>query len=295
MTELAGGLREHLASGVTTVCRAWAVERRDGVVFGFTDHDQDLAFDAIAFKAESGMTARALQQTSGLSVDNSEAVGALSSAAISEADLLAGRFDGAGVRAWIVNWADASQRTLIFRGSLGEIVRSGGAFSAELRGLSDALNQQQGRAFQQGCSAVLGDASCAFDLRQPGFFVEAPVKEVFGRGAFGFGDVGAFPDQWFERGRLTLLDGEARGLVAVVKSDRTGGLGRRVELWEQIGPRVHVGDIVRLETGCDKMPKTCRDKFDNFLNFRGFPHIPGEDWLLSYPVSSGNNDGGSRG
>jgi uncharacterized phage protein (TIGR02218 family) len=50
--------------------------------------------------------------------------------------------------------------------------------------------------------------------------------------------------------------------------------------------------MIRLEAGCDKRAETCRLKFDNFLNFRGFPHIPGEDWLSSYPVSAGNNDGG---
>ena len=52
------------------------------------------------------------------------------------------------------------------------------------------------------------------------------------------------------------------------------------------------GDRVRLEAGCDKLPRTCRKKFNNFLNFRGFPDIPGEDWLMSYPIPSGQNDGG---
>ena len=53
------------------------------------------------------------------------------------------------------------------------------------------------------------------------------------------------------------------------------------------------GDMVRIEAGCDRRAETCRLKFNNFLNFRGFPHIPGEDWVMSYPVSSARNDGGS--
>ena len=96
-------LLTHLGQGTTTVCRAWKVQRRDGVTYGFTDHDRDLAFDGVAFRASTGMTARVLQQTTGLSVDNSEAIGALSDAAIDEADLAAGRFDGAEVRSWLVN------------------------------------------------------------------------------------------------------------------------------------------------------------------------------------------------
>ncbi|MGL6210124.1 MAG: baseplate hub protein, partial [Paracoccaceae bacterium] len=39
----------HLETGVTSVCRAWMVRRRDGVVYGFTDHDQDLRFDGVTF------------------------------------------------------------------------------------------------------------------------------------------------------------------------------------------------------------------------------------------------------
>ena len=98
-------LQDHLAGGVTTVCRAWAVTRKDGVVMGFTDHDRTLNFSGITFKASTGMTARAIEQTTGLAVDNTEAVGALSDAAIREEDVRAGRFDGAEVQSWLVNWS----------------------------------------------------------------------------------------------------------------------------------------------------------------------------------------------
>ncbi len=165
---LSEAFETHLRSGTTTVCRAWAVTRRDGVTYGFTDHDEALEFEGIAFRADSGLSAGAIQQATGLAVDNTEAVGVLSDAALREEDIQAGRFDGAEVRAWLVNWADVSQRVLKFSGSLGEIKRAGGAFQAELRGLTEALNQPQGRVYQSPCAAVLGDAACAFDLSAPG-------------------------------------------------------------------------------------------------------------------------------
>ena len=84
------------------------------------------------------LTARAVVQSSGLSVDNSEAVGALSDTAITEADLMAGRWDAADVRLWEVDWADPANRRLIFRGHLGEVVRSGAAFRAELEAFLEA-------------------------------------------------------------------------------------------------------------------------------------------------------------
>jgi len=293
MTGGAEGLYAHLETGATTVCRAWEILRKDGLWFGFTDHDTDLTFGGQVYKANSGLTARALQQTTGLSVDNTEAVGALSDLAVTEEDILAGRFDGAGLTGWEVNWANLDDRVLTFRGTIGEITRGAGAFQAELRGLTEALNQPQGRAFQRSCPAVLGDANCGFNLSQPGFSVELAVDAVTQNRVLGFVGLGAFEDRWFEKGRLIVQSGAARGVIGVIKNDRMAGDRRVVELWQMVGPKLEVGDIVRMEAGCDKRAETCRLKFNNFLNFRGFPDIPGEDWLTSYPVSSRPNAGGS--
>lgn len=288
-------MEAHLATGVTTLARCFAVTRRDGVIMGFTDHDRDLSFEGILFRAGSGLTAKAIQQATGLSVDNTEAFGALRSDAITEADILAGRYDGAQVRGWLVNWADVSVRRLQFQGTLGEVVRKGGGFNAELRGISEALNQAQGQIYHARCSAVLGDARCRFDLTQPGYAEERAVEEVHEGRVFRFAGFSGYDDRWFEKGRFTVLSGRAAGLVGVVKNDRLrpGGI-REVELWQSLGLSPAPGDLVRIEAGCDKRAETCRLKFVNYDNFRGFPDIPGEDWLMSYPVKAGVNDGGSR-
>lgn len=286
-------LLAHLGLGASTVSTCWAVMRKDGLVLGFTDHDRDLVFEGVTFKASSGMTARTLQQTNGLSVDNTEAMGALSDAAVTEEDLLAGRFDGAAVTAWIVNWADVTQRMQSFAGTFGEVVRSSGAFRAELRGLAEQLNQVQGLSYQRSCSAVLGDARCAFDLNQPGFYLQTPILAVESPGVYRIARDTGIAEGWFDRGRARMLGGTAEGLVGIVKFDRDDATTRRIELWVDFGQAPAVGDVIRLEAGCDKVATTCRAKFDNFLNFRGFPHIPGEDWMTSYPISNGKNDGAS--
>ncbi len=288
-------LNDHLGAAVTTVCRAWAVTRPDGQVLGFTDHDGDLAFDDFVFAASSGLTARALQQTTGLSVDNSEAIGALSSAAVSEDDLAAGRFDGAEVRCWLVNWADTAQRLEQFRGNFGEITRSAGRFRVELRGLTERLNLPIGRAYQAGCGAVLGDARCGFDLNTPGYQFDAVLSGFTDQGDLVLSGVDGPADGWFERGLLTVLQGDAAGLAGLVKSDTQTPEGRQITLWHGLGAALAPGDLLRVTAGCDRTATTCRAKFDNFLNFRGFPHIPGEDWMASYPVSGQPNDGGSLG
>lgn len=289
----ANPLAAHLAGGSTSVCRCWSVTRRDGTVHGFTDHDRTLSFDGVAFRADTGMTARAVEQVTGLSVDNSEVVGALSDPSVREADIAAGRYDGAEVQAWLVNWQDVAERVLLFRGSLGEITRTGGAFRAELRGLSEALNQPRGRAYQATCPAVLGDAACGVDLSAPGYVLEAPLTAVAAGRVLTMADPGGFAEGWFARGRLRVVSGAAAGLVGVVKADVAKGGARRFELWETLRAGIAPGDVVRVEAGCDKRAATCRDKFANLLNFRGFPNIPGEDWLMSYPRRKGVNNGGS--
>ncbi|MCT8160127.1 DUF2163 domain-containing protein [Pseudoruegeria sp. SHC-113] len=282
----------HLQGGATTVCRCWEVARRDGQRFGFTDHDEDLQFEGLTFKARSGLAPGALQQSTGLSVDNAEAMGVLSDEAVTEADLLAGRFDGAEVKAWLVNWGAPAQRHLQFRGSIGDIQQGKGAFQAELRGLSDLLNQVQGRSYQKRCGAVLGDAHCGVDLGSPLRHAERAAEEVSGNQRFAFEDFTGFDTGWFTHGRLRVLSGAAEGLSARIKADRFLDGQRVIETWEALRAEVLPGDMLRLEAGCDKSAETCRYKFSNFASFRGFPHIPGEDWLLSYPVQGKNTSGG---
>ena len=287
-------LAEHLATGATTVARAWEVTRADGLRLGFTDHDRDLAFEGVEFRAGAGLSARALEQVTGLAVDNSEAVGALRDAGLTERDIMAGRYDGASLRIWEVNWADTAQRRVIFRGSLGEITRAGGAFRAELRGLSEPLGQQGGRVYHAACAAVLGDGACKFDLDAPGYSAQAQIVSVTGGQEFTFAPLDAVAQGWFAQGRLVVLDGQAAGLVGHIREDRDAGGMRRIALWDAIRATLAVGDLVRLEVGCDKQAETCRLKLDNLLNFTGFPDSPGEDWLMAYPKAGQPNDGGAR-
>lgn len=288
------GLAAHLAGGVTTVCHAWAITRSDGTVFAFTDHDLPLSFAGYEFRADTGLSALALAQSTGLSVDNTEALGALSDASLREDEIEQGRFDGAQVRAWLVNWADPAQHWLNFRGMLGELTRAGGSFRAELRGLTEGLNRPLGRVYQKPCAAVLGDRTCRFNTAQEGYAQALPVQRVEGARRFIWQDFLSYEADWFTRGRLEVLDGPAQGLWSTIKADRIENGARIIELWEPVRGAVSTGTQVRLVAGCDKRAETCRLKFNNFGNYQGFPDLPGEDWVVSVPSSTNTNSGGSR-
>lgn len=283
----------HLATGSTTACHCWRLDRGDGRVFGFTDHDLDLVFDGVTFRAGSGLAAKALMQSTGLSVDNTEAVGALSSDAITEADIMAGRWDGAQVTAYGVNWADVSARAVLFRGTVGALRREGAAFAADLRGQAAALNRPMGRVYQKPCTAVLGDAACRFDLATPGYVAEVTLTAVAGP-AVQCAPLPGFEPGWFARGSLRVLTGAAMGLTGAIKQDSDLAAARGVTLWADLRAPLAPGDRVRLVAGCDKRFDTCRLKFLNTLNFQGFPDLPGDDWSLRLANGEQVMDGGSR-
>ncbi len=286
------------AGEMTTLARLHAVRRRDGAVFGFTDHDRDIApggrFGALVFRAGAALEAGALEAVNGLAVDNGAVFGALSGEAIREGDILAGRWDGAEIASWVADWRDPAARRLVFRGTIGRIIRRDGTFEAEIRGPAEALERPLGRVFHRRCDAVLGDARCKVDLEAPGYGVEWAIAAVEdgGRVLLLRGSDG-FDEGWFTHGRLEILDGAAAGHVAVVREDGRAEGNRRVVLWESPAMVPAAGDRVRLLAGCDRRAETCRRKFDNLVNFRGFPHLPPEGWIVRYPASGEVHDGGS--
>lgn len=295
MRQVPGELQRRLDSGATTLCRCWLIERADGVRLGFTDHDGPLVFDGVTYAAEAGMDASALETSTGLSVDNAQAVGALRADAITEADVDAGKYDRARVSHWLVDWTRTDLRVLLFRGRLGEITRRDNAFEAELRGLAEDLNVAVGRSILRTCDRVLGDAGCGFDLDTPGFSFETVVA-AGSSGTTILCDISGAPEEgWFTGGVLTWLDGANAPVRASVRHDRIGDGGiRTLTLWQEPGSAPKAGDRFRISAGCDKTLTTCRERFSNLLNFRGFPHIPGEDWVTAYPKGGEIHDGTSR-
>jgi uncharacterized phage protein (TIGR02218 family) len=156
------------------------------------------------------------------------------------------------------------------------------------------LNRPLGRVYQKPCSAVLGDASCKLDTLAAEYSIDLAIEYVDGSRIFRWGDLGQFVSDWFTRGRLEIRNGPAAGLWGTIKRDRREGAGRTIELWEPVRAPLTSGVIVRLVAGCDKRGETCRRKFNNLLNFQGFPDLPGDDWLMAVPKSTGANTGGSR-
>ncbi len=294
MREIPAALQAKFDSGVTTLCRCWLIIRADGLVQGFTDHDEDVPLGDIVCRAGSGLSGSESTQKIGFAVDSSEISGALSSETLNESDLAAGRYDAATVELWLIDWSEPELCVLLGKGVLGEIKRESAAFTAEVRGLSDRLLQESGRLYSVTCSADLGDARCKIDLTSSAFSGIGTVAEQRTKSAFSASGLDGFDDGWFTAGKLVFTGGGNDGLSVEVKSHRNDGVVT-LELWQAMPEPIASGDTFIISAGCDKRFQTCHERFNNAVNFRGFPHIPGNDFVVSYPLpGQPGNDGASR-
>ncbi|WP_180897663.1 DUF2163 domain-containing protein [Martelella soudanensis] len=291
MRDIEAGLLGHLAGDATTVCSCWRVVLKDGTVLGFTEHDHDLFFASTAFLAASGFSASNLEAEEGLAANTSEVAGGFSSTAITEEALAAGRYDGARVEAYLVNWREPSQHQRMYVHEIGEVTREGGGFTAELRAVTHRLSQPQGRSFSRRCDAVLGNGKCGFNLATPGFVASGTVLEVNSDAQLTVSVSGEFAAGFFSFGVLAFESGELAGVAVDIENNQGAGASMRLDLWLPLEATPAVGDPVRLTAGCDKSFATCRTKFGNHLNFRGFPHVPGADFAYSYVNGESEHDG----
>jgi len=282
MKKLSQELLSRLGSGTTTLCWCWRLTRNDGVEYGFTDHDLDLSFGGVLYEAATGFTASEIKDSVGLNVDNLEVLSALTSDRLRADDLVTGLYDDAKVEIYRVDWSDPSLRVLMRTGNLGEVRRSGHSFAAEVRGLAHYLQQEKGRLYQFSCDRDVGDSACGVDLSQAAFLGSGTILSLINDRRFVVDGLDLFDADWFSRGLVTFLDGPASGQSVEVKSHAKIGTDVSIELWEAVRLPMQVGQSFQITAGCDKAFSTCKAKFNNGINFRGYPHMPGNDFVTTF-------------
>jgi len=272
-------LAAHYAGDAITTATLLKATLRDGTVFGFTDHDAAITYpddsDGIEYAPSSVYDASAISTTSELNVDNLEGKGLLDNDGITAEDMEAGRWDGAEFEFVRVNYKDLTMgHEWLGKGSIGEVQRAGGTYSAELRRLMHKLQNNIGRIVKPSCDAVLGDARCGVDLeamRVSGAVTTATSNRLFTTDLGGSGT--------YSYGVLTWEGSDSlnSGLSMEVKAHTAAGI---IELQLAMPHDIEVGDEFSITPGCDKTKATCIATFDNVVNFRGFSFVPGQDKTL---------------
>lgn len=275
---LSFALLGHYQEETQSITRCVRIERRDGVVIGLTDHDTDLVVQGILYKSAVGYTPTAIQSNDNLSVNNIDVEGILAVAGVGRDDIAGGLFDYARVFVFEVNYNHLSQGILpLVTGFWGESKLQENKYTTEFRSLSQALQQTLGELYSITCRANLGDSRCSVNLSSltvTGEVIEATNKSTFSAATF---------DQdngYFQYGLLTWLTGDNATYPMEVKTFNTGGY---FQLVQPMPNTIQIGDTFQVYAGCDKTLSTCKAKFNNVVNFRGEPFVPGVDKMLSYP------------
>lgn len=251
----------------------WRVFRRDGVALGFTSHDRDLAFGGIRHRAAPGMVPSAIRLTSDLTEENAGVDGALSHDAIKESDLSSGLFDEAVIEVGVVDWETLERQPLYF-GTLGKIEDNRRGFSGELRSAKSALEQDLVPRTSPTCRATFCGRGCGlsavrFTVRAEATEVDAHFNRIRIAGISGAGHLD---------GQVRFLDGPQTGIAfAIVGVD-----GEWLALDRPLSAELALGTSLELREGCDHTFATCSSRFDNAVNFRGEPFLPGNDLLARY-------------
>ena len=273
---ISSAMQTHLNGEVTTLATCWKIMRSDATVMGFTDHDVDIVYDGVTYESSLGVDPSALKSTASASVDNLDVMGFLDSNGITDADILAKKYDNAEVYIFMVNYNDLTMGDIkLARGRIGEIEVRDDIYVAEFRSLSQALQQKIGERFSTKCRADLGDSRCGVTLAT--YTASETVTSVTDRANFTASGL-MEANGYYDFGLLTWTSGNNNGYSMEVKIYTVGV----IELVEKMPYDIEAGDGFDVYAGCDKSLATCKATFDNVINFRGEPYIPGQDEVLRF-------------
>jgi uncharacterized phage protein (TIGR02218 family) len=296
MKQLSQALRDHLAQEVTTIATGWRVERRDGSVHGWVDHDMDVVIGGVMYLASAGLRPTSVKSTDDFSVDTLDV--SLFLDVSTEHDLAAGIWDDAEVVVFEYNWSappgNLDSNVILLRvGHLGEVSRKNSVFTAEIRGLTQRLTTRIGRAYSPTCSWRHGrwDPSVQYYRSAVECGIDAGAYQRDGTvTALGANPALEFYDHssgegagWYNEGLITCIGGSNHNVTREIRR----WSNQIFELYRPFPFAITVGQYYRALAGDDKAVTTCKDKFNNINNFGGFPFLPGAAAVFTAPTLPG--------
>lgn len=282
------GVRMLVPGCLTNECQCWRIERTDGTVYRFTSHDKEVIFRGETYTPCGSLLSSALQTSAEFgATENMDLSGIISSGQISRGDLWAGRFDGADVEVWRVDWEATNNAELMAAGRCGSVQMGSTEFTFEVTTAGERLQQRPIlQPYTPTCLYKLGDSRCSFNL--PALQVSGSVTAIpspnlrtVARRRMFTDTARTEADNYFQLGRLTWVTGANAGISVDVKS-----FASDVFILEQaMKHEIEIGDTYTVVPGCDHLFTTCDVKFSNSINFGGFPHVRGTDDLQKTPGS----------
>jgi len=269
-----------------TWANCWTIERVDGTVLRFTDHSAPLVIDGATFLAAGGFNASARQAQIGLRTRNMDIVGVISASGIVNEDLRVGLYREARITERVVDWKHPWVSPFIRnRWWVSEITYNEERWEAKVDGVTRWLRHAIGENYTRWCRADLGDDDCTVNLAT--FTDIGEVTAVASPGTtsarYAFNSDLSEASAYYTYGLITWLTGANADLTSEVHA--YANLNGRFRLTLATPFDILVGDTFEVYAGCDKLRETCKTKFNNIINFRGYPDIPGTDSMYQTPRS----------
>lgn len=278
---LSPGQIEALRPRVTfTHCNIWKVERTDGHVSRFASHDKWIRFRGEDYRPV-GPTASDLEQGEAGAESDFELVGFLSAETIRASDINAGRYDGASITHYIVDWMRPWIWARKHRWWIKEINESSGMFQCQVQGVERFLTIPAGRRHERECDKVLGSDECgATPFITTNCVIETvatndvPVLGIPHKTAGFTVTAASWPtvprDGLIAQGRVVWVTGPNKGLSHEVGEH----VGRSITLNGEAPFPIKAGDVLDIWSGCDGSKGTCVADYNNGDNFGGEEFMP---------------------
>lgn len=277
-------LKARIALGTISLCRIWSVTRRDGTIKYFTDHDTNVIFDSNTYVATNSFNISNLRSTLAGGSTSADLTIVFSDSGISYDDAIRGFYDNAEMVLSIIDYQNPSYGTItMVDGFLGAIsLGDKNVGSCEVIGrLQSALNRI-GEFYTPECRASLGDSRCKINIAL--FSTTGVVTTVTNNRKFRVDFVTDPVNYLYSLGQIKWSSGNNNGTslecLAQYAIDATID---ELILAMHTAKDVQVGDTLTIYAGCDKRPVTCIGTFNNFVNYRGEPHVPNSDKIKDPP------------
>jgi uncharacterized phage protein (TIGR02218 family) len=260
--------------------RVWLT---DGTDLALCGGNRNLTVGAIEYVAGAAPDASDIEFMATIEVSNLDIEGPLASTSITAAELRIGRWDNAKILLSLANPEHPEYGAIpIQKGWLGKVWEDDTKFRAEFRSLKSAFKAVIVENVISTCLATLGDARCkvVFD-GSPTLVVTGTVDEIDTDNVTIHDETRTEPPHpsgtsYFIGGKLTWLTGANAGLSMEIR-EATEGV---IQLGLAMPYEVLAGDTYQLTPGCSKLVGDCKATFDNIVNFRGFPHLGGNNLLV---------------
>lgn len=246
---------------------------RFGAAIRLTSYPTDLRMsNAQVYVTSSGYQFTGYQSATGTSPASFDFDGIAGLAGISRDTIASGVFDGARAYLFAVDWRNpVEDYEPIVASILGKATLVDGAYKMEEMALLDALNQSVGKTYAPQCPKVFGGqefAGCKINIAAitatGALTAVASARQITDSARAEAADYWAW-------GTIQFTSGPNAGLKALEIKSFAAGV---ITTFEPFYYLPQVGDSYTIVPGCRKRLEDCRDKWNNVVNFGGFPTVP---------------------